>query len=322
MRLSQRASTPSDSSPARKPGMRITCDPVAGRRASPAEDRVDEQAGQLRLPAQLAHVGAPPAALGRVLCLRRERVEAGVLDAIGHVQRWLAPVGHGSRRVRLPRRAAAQTGPAPRLSVDRRDRAPGAGSAVAWVATPDAPERQPELSMSFVLPSSTMPTPRAYLLERDVRLERCRLPHLQAAPERARRRPRDRLHARMLGTVHGDARRELLEVLRADQRGPGHDDPGPSVPHARAPGAVVADDLALPVVEVHPLPEVGDAVVAVADRVPVPGDLVEPPVMGLRLLHHPGADAVDDLGPGEDLDLHADPRPVLATGEDEPLARP
>src|SRR5215218_5870707 len=93
------------------------------------------------------------------------------------------------------------------------------------------------------------------LLERDVRLERCRLPHLQAAPERARRRPRDRLHARMLGTVHGDARRELLEVLRADQRGHGHDDPGPSVPHARAPGAVVADDLALPVVEVDPLPK-------------------------------------------------------------------
>src|SRR5829696_6617805 len=244
MRLSQRASTPSDSSPARKPGMEDHVRSVAGRRASPAEDRVDEQAGQLRLPAQLAHVGAPPAALGRVLCLRRERVEAGVLDAIGHVQRWLAPVGHGSRRVRLPRRAAAQTGPAP-----------GDGSAVAWVATPDAPERQPELSMSFVLPSSTMPTPRAYLLERDVRLERCRLPHLQAAPERARRRPRDRLHARMLGTVHGDARRELLEVLRADQRGPGHDDPGPSVPHARAPGAVVADDLALPVVEVDPLPK-------------------------------------------------------------------
>ena len=214
---------------------------VAGRHASPAEDRVDEQAGQLRLPAQLAHVGAPPAALGRVLCLRRERVEAGVLDAIGHVQRWLAPVGHGSRRVRLPRRAAAQT-------------APGDGSAVAWVATPDAPERQPELSMSFVLPSSTMPT-TGVLLERDVRLERCRLPHLQAAPERARRRPRDRLHAHVLGTVHGDARRELLEVLRADQRGHGHDDPGPSVPHARAPGAVVADDLALPVVEVDPLPK-------------------------------------------------------------------
>jgi len=49
---------------------------------------------------------------------------------------------------------------------------------------------------------------------------------------------------------------------------------------------VVADDLALPVVEVDPLAEVRDAVVAVADRVPVPEDLVEPPVVGLRLLHH------------------------------------
>ncbi len=70
---------------------------VAARHADAAPDRVHEQARELGLPAKLAYVVAPSQPLGWMLRVGRQRVEAGVLDAVGQVQWMKCPSARSPR---------------------------------------------------------------------------------------------------------------------------------------------------------------------------------------------------------------------------------
>ena len=172
--------------------------------------------------------------------------------------------------------------------------------------------------------------PRAVdLLALGVRLERRGLGHLDATPEVPRRDLDVEVHVGVLGLVERDVGSDLLEVARAEEKGPGHDDARLGAVLAGTPGPVVGDDLTV-LVDVHLLAEVVDVVGLAAAREEVAGDLGGLTVDQLALLDHAGADAhrtavlgreLEGLGVLEHRDRQVDGLAVLVAREHGLVAR-
>ncbi len=128
-----------------------------------------------------------------------------------------------------------------------------------------------------------------------LRIERGAFLDVQQLVESARGHGEGLVETDHLADVFGDTGRDFLKVTRPDQRRAGHQDAGLGAVDAGAPGALVADDLAVFIV-VDVLSEIPDVAGLAAGDEEVARHLDQLAVFGLALLDHPRQHAVDPLG--------------------------